>query len=330
MGSRHLLSYSHGATLLFYLFFHHPTLVYISSLPDRKVPILLSLDFLPGMVYDLYYLVVCLYLWISCQLLLISVTSDEQLCSDKSSASRTGSRPYRHGANSGFSAWARHRKDPSVDSLMSDFSALHSARPGLGDKMFESISDHGPLSSISASPPEKTDISHNLISHCTSFDSIMDDGQLSSMDDSLFEKTGQQSSMSSDSVFGDDLSHPYEGGLLPPNQFRQLSVMSVSSVHSPMREDDTMISVCLSFLSFDLYLELDFRCLAEDMLVDSPSARSLRHLPVYKLKSELKSANMPMARTAKCTRTTNHQTRPVLSRSPQSLLPLPFNLAENT
>ena len=145
------------------------------------------------------------------------------------------------------------------------------------------------------------------------------------MDNSLFEKTGQQSSMSSDSVFGDDLSHPYEGGLLPPNQFWPLSVMSVSSVHSPMREDDTMISVCLSFLSFDLYLELDFRCLAEDMLVDSPSARSLRHLPVY----ELKSTNMPMARTAKCTRTTNPQARLVLSRSPRSLLPLPFNLAEN-
>ena len=62
--SRHLLSYSHGAILLFYLFFHHPTLVYISSLPDRKVPILLSLDFLPGVVYDLYYLVVCLYLFL--------------------------------------------------------------------------------------------------------------------------------------------------------------------------------------------------------------------------------------------------------------------------
>jgi hypothetical protein len=159
----------------------------------------------------------------------------------------------RHGANSGFSAWARHRKDPSVDSLMSDFSALHPARPGLGDKMFEGVSDHGPLSSISASPPENTDVSHNLISHRASFDSIMDDGQRSSMDDSLFEKTGQRSSMSSDSVFGDDLSHPYEGGLLPPNQFRPLSVMSVSSVHSPMREDDTMISVYLSFL-FLIYI----------------------------------------------------------------------------
>ena len=93
--SHHLLSYSHGATLLFYLFFHHPTLVYISSLSDRKVPILLSLDFLPGMVYDLYYLVVYSYLWISCQFLLISVTSDKQLCSDKSPFSRTDSCPYK-------------------------------------------------------------------------------------------------------------------------------------------------------------------------------------------------------------------------------------------
>ncbi len=158
----------------------------------------------------------------------------------------------RHGANGGFSAWSRHRRDPSVDSLMSDFSALHPARPGLGDKMFEGVSDHGPLSSISASPPENTDVSRNLISHRASFDSIMDDEQRSLMDDSLFEKTGQRSSMSSDSVFGDDLSHPYQGGLLPPNQFRPLSVMSVSSVHSPMKDDDTMISVSLSLFNFFL------------------------------------------------------------------------------
>lgn len=28
--------------------------------------------------------------------------------------------------------------------LMSDFSALHPAKPGLGDKMFEGVSGHGP------------------------------------------------------------------------------------------------------------------------------------------------------------------------------------------
>jgi serine/arginine repetitive matrix protein 2 len=63
------------------------------------------------------------------------------------------------------------------------------------------------------------------------------------MEDSLFEKTGNRSSVSSDSVFGDDFSHPYPGGLLPPNQFPPLSVLSRNSVHSPMRDDDTMISV---------------------------------------------------------------------------------------
>ena len=138
-------------------------------------------------------------------------------CRNNSTSSSIAQSYVRHGANSGFSAWARHRKDPSVDSLMSDFSAVHPARPGLGDKMFEGVSDHGPLTSISASPPENTDVSQNLISHHTSFNSKLDDDQRSSMDDSPFEKTGQRSSMSSDSVFGDDLSHPYQGGPLPPN-----------------------------------------------------------------------------------------------------------------
>jgi hypothetical protein len=51
--------------------------------------------------------------------------------------------------------------------------------------------------------------------------------------------------MSSDSVFGYDDRHAPNGHLLPPNQFRPLSIMSMHSVHSPMKEDDTMISVSL-------------------------------------------------------------------------------------
>jgi serine/arginine repetitive matrix protein 2 len=56
-------------------------------------------------------------------------------------------------------------------------------------------------------------------------------------------KIHYRSSLSSDSVFGDD--YPYQGGLLPPppRQYRPFSVHSISNIHSPMKEDDTMISV---------------------------------------------------------------------------------------
>ncbi|KDR69956.1 hypothetical protein GALMADRAFT_898782 [Galerina marginata CBS 339.88] len=149
----------------------------------------------------------------------------------------------KHGANGGISAWAKHRRDQSVDSVMSDFSGMHLGRPGIGDKMFET---QAPLTSISASPPGSASASQENFG----YDSIIDEYQRSSMEDSLFEKTGRPSSVSSDSVFGDDFSHSFQGGLLPPNQFRPLSVLSRNSVHSPMREDDTMISVSPCFCVF--------------------------------------------------------------------------------
>jgi serine/arginine repetitive matrix protein 2 len=52
-----------------------------------------------------------------------------------------------HGANSGMVAWTRHRKEVSVDSVMSDFFGMHLGRHGLA-------TDLGPSNSISASPPE--------------------------------------------------------------------------------------------------------------------------------------------------------------------------------
>lgn len=170
---------------------------------------------------------------------------------DSSASSSSVAISYaRHGANSGMAAWSRHRKDNSVDSVMSDFSGMYLGRPGLGDKMFDNAGDHGPLTSITASPPESA--TRPEFDRRASFDSIIDDEQRSSMEDSLFEKTNNRSSMSSDSVFfGDDDSHPmHGGGLLPPNQFRPVSVISTHSIHSPMKEDDTMISVSIVF--FDL------------------------------------------------------------------------------
>ncbi|KAJ7667434.1 hypothetical protein B0H17DRAFT_254379 [Mycena rosella] len=143
-----------------------------------------------------------------------------------------------YGANGGRAAWAKHQQNESMDSVMSDYSFARLGRPNLGDKMFDA--DHGmPLSAISASPPE----SHSGLRNRSSFDSIIDEERRSSMEDSLFEKTGHRSSMSSDSVFGYDDHNIPNGHLLPPTQFRPLSMLSMNSIHSPMKEDDTMISM---------------------------------------------------------------------------------------
>lgn len=162
-----------------------------------------------------------------------------------------------HGANGGRAAWARHRQDSSMDSVMSDFSARRLGRPGLGDKMLESALDYGmPLTSISASPPES--LASKGRADRTSYDSIMDDearrsfseyDRRSCSDDSLFDKTGYRSSISSESVFGFDdvnMNAPHRN-LLPPYQFRPLSTISFTSVHSPNKEDDTMISVSVIY-----------------------------------------------------------------------------------
>lgn len=144
-----------------------------------------------------------------------------------------------HGASGGRAAWARHRQDPSVDSTWSEISARRLGRPGLGDKMFEHEPGM-PLSAISASPPES--VASDLRSR-GSWDSIADGGKCSSVDDSLFEKSDSRTSMSSDSVFGHDESYPQYDKQLPPRQYRPISVLSEFSVHSPRKEDDTMITM---------------------------------------------------------------------------------------
>ncbi|KAF8197689.1 hypothetical protein K438DRAFT_2118350 [Mycena galopus ATCC 62051] len=141
-----------------------------------------------------------------------------------------------YGANGGLKAWAKHRQQSLVDSVMSDYSVGKLGRPGVGDKMFGTAMDHRqPLRAISASPPE----SRGELRNRSSYDSIIDEERRSSsMEDSLFEKTGHRSS---DSVFGYDHHHPPNGHLLPPHQFRPLSVLSFNnSVHSPMKDDDTI------------------------------------------------------------------------------------------
>ena len=110
--------------------------------------------------------------------------------------------------------------------------------------------DYRPLTSISASPLES--VTRPEVGNHSSFDSIINDKQRSQKD-SLFKKTHYHSSMSSDSVFGDDY-HFQKGHLLPPNQlFQPLSVHSISSIHSLAKEDDTMISVSSFLILFASY-----------------------------------------------------------------------------
>ncbi|GJJ13064.1 hypothetical protein Clacol_007313 [Clathrus columnatus] len=151
------------------------------------------------------------------------------------------------GANSGRAAWMRHQREQSVDSAISDFSAIRLGRPGVGDKMFESIADHYPLTSISASPPES--VSGDLAQK-SSYDSILDEERRSTVD-SIFDNTGHRSSISSDSVFWHDPTNENEQqsrdmirqNLFPPsNFFRPLSIISNGNPGTP-QEDDTMITM---------------------------------------------------------------------------------------
>jgi hypothetical protein len=116
--------------------------------------------------------------------------------------------------------------------------------------MLDSALDHGmPLTAISASPPDSPagspqseQFRSGQYVNRMSYDSIMGlehEPQLTSnMEDSLFEKTGHRTSVSSSdsAFFAVDSSHA-------PPQFKRLSSYSIASVHSPQKEDDTMISV---------------------------------------------------------------------------------------
>ncbi|KAG2134191.1 uncharacterized protein EDB93DRAFT_1173064 [Suillus bovinus] len=163
---------------------------------------------------------------------------------DSNASMNSVSQPYTHG---GRASWARHRPDFSVDSMLSDFSGINLGRPGLGDKMLDSALDRGmPLTAISASPPESPvgsigseQFRSGQYVNRMSYDSIMSmDHEPQPMEDSLFEKTGHRTSVSSSdsAFFAVDSSHA-------PPQFKRLSSYSIASVHSPQKEDDTMISM---------------------------------------------------------------------------------------
>ena len=156
---------------------------------------------------------------------------------DSTASASSAAPPYAtHGATNGRPAWAKHRPDLSIDSVMSDAFAfaVRLGRPGLGDKMFETSFDHGiPLSSTS-SPPHQPDL-HSALSpehFKNSYDSAIDVSDATS--DSLFDKIGRRTSPTSDTFFDND-----HRAFQP--RYRPLSVLS--SVHPPVKEDDTWISV---------------------------------------------------------------------------------------
>ena len=150
-------------------------------------------------------------------------------------ASSSSAAPYlTHGAIGGRAAWARHRHDPSIDSVMNDLSGLKLGRPGLGEKMFNTAFHQDMPPSYASSSPSDYDQSSQALSSEYSRNSVCD----SLMDvDEAMSLTNQPTSDLTGSVFGDTSAH----GFLPP--FRPLSVLSTLSVQSPPKEDDTWISV---------------------------------------------------------------------------------------
>ena len=150
-----------------------------------------------------------------------------------------------HGTNGGRTTWAKHsRNDPSIDSVISDYSFMRAGRPGLGDKMLDSEFDHGaPLSSISASPNQSFDSGlyyQYQYPERTAFDSIMDTRK-SITRDSLMDYSSERVS-GTDSVFFENSRIPLECYSVQAH-FRPVSTISVDSSHHAPQEDDTMISV---------------------------------------------------------------------------------------
>jgi serine/arginine repetitive matrix protein 2 len=170
-----------------------------------------------------------------------------------------------HGANGGRATWAKHsRNDPSIDSVISDYSMVRLSRPGLGDKMLDSEFDHGvPLSAISASPNQSFDSGlYDQYQHQerTGFDSIMDTRR-SVTCDSLMDDGSKIFSTSS--VFFEHSRIIFEEYSVQ-SHFRPVSIISVDSSHHAPREDDTMISVSNQLLCLGRGLIPPNRCLTVD------------------------------------------------------------------
>ncbi|KAK2467490.1 hypothetical protein APHAL10511_000345 [Amanita phalloides] len=161
----------------------------------------------------------------------ISTSRPVSLC-NKSSVNHSRS-DSNTSTSEGRATWARHRRDPSLDSVINDLSTLKVNRPNLGDKMFDAPS-------CSSASSAEHDQSSRLLSpeyiRRSLCDSMMDvsSDEPKSSEDSL---TGQRTS---DSFFGVDSSRSCEG--YQP-QYRPISAISALSVRVPPKEDDTWISM---------------------------------------------------------------------------------------
>ena len=155
-----------------------------------------------------------------------------------------------HGANGGRATWAKHsRNDPSIDSVISDYSLMRLSRPGLGDKMLDSEFDHGvPLSAISASPNQSFDSGlYDQYQHQgPPFDSIMDTRR-SLTCDSLMDD-GSEKISSTSSVFFEHSRITLEGYSVQ-SHFRPVSIISIDNSYHAPQEDDTMISVSTDYFT---------------------------------------------------------------------------------
>jgi serine/arginine repetitive matrix protein 2 len=177
----------------------------------------------------------------------------------------------------------------SIDSAASNMLALRVGRQGVGDKMFESTAmdhDYGmPFTAIYASPPA-SDAGDSLSmssyegvsAYPYPYDSVinaidMEQEQYTGVSDSIFEKTGfkttmavedsifkrteyQSMSVEDDSVFDGVEEDSYMPSIRP---FRPVSISSTGSIHHAPRDDDTLISVCISHFTYLAHTDILLR-----------------------------------------------------------------------
>ncbi|KZV76755.1 hypothetical protein PENSPDRAFT_342582 [Peniophora sp. CONT] len=197
------------------------------------------------------------------------------------SVSSIGSSAHQFAFGSQRMSWGPrpgHRAEHSMDSMMSDFSAMRVARPGLsGDKMLESAQGM-PLTAISASPPESLrsarfsdpyeETGRFAIDDATGrytyasgqerssaeYDSIMDtrawtfaNTGSSAVEDSIFDRTGanNRTSVSSESLFGGNELRPHQarGQFTAMPRYRPVSIYSINEDSESARENDTMVTM---------------------------------------------------------------------------------------
>jgi hypothetical protein len=141
----------------------------------------------------------------------------------------------------GRADWAAHRRNSSVDSVVSNVSVSRIARPGLGERMFQ-LDGGVQLTSITGSPPDEPDRAERYTEHSRqpSLDSLLD-SEANTSYDSIFHSSiehNRSSSTSTDSIFDATPVAVRKEFFL--RGVRPQSTISVASSESP---DDTFINI---------------------------------------------------------------------------------------